>query len=677
MNPWLRVQLRRWERWLPRRLTTRVTLALVVIVVAAGLITTGAINWLLARSLRAELIASGQALTRAVGENLANSLVDGDLAAVQEALDATVTGNRDVIYAYALGPGLPIVHTFPHGFPADLLVAIPPAAEVLGDGTLLLTEHGLVRDFGLRPLDGLPIEVHLGFSQARIGAVQRQVTSIVIGLTVAGCLAAAGVAFAFSRVATYPLSELTQRVRRLGQGHLDERIDLPAGDEVGDLAAAFNQMAADLQRGIGQLQRRNRELAALNAVAAAMSNPDQVDRILHTALYQVLDALELPAGWVFLVDADNAETRLAAHVGLLADGLLDRLATSFPACECGQVLRSHRSVIVTPHHGCAIWGAPDSDGRPFCCHGSVPLVAGGKVLGVLSVAATAPECFSPENFRLLEAVGRQMGVALENARLWAELQAKERMRAELLARAIQAQEEERLRIARELHDETGQAVNALAFGLRAAEAALSADPDQARTIIARLRGAASDTVRELQGIIYALRPSLLDDLGLVPALRWWAESRLEAEGVQVTWDVSGEERRLPLPVETALFRIGQEAINNAARYAEASQVRLELQFDVDRVTLEVADDGRGFDRNETLSWAGHRGENDDARSRSPGRPLDSASMLHERASEANGRGLGLLGMQERAELLGGRVWIESQPGQGTRVRVEIPVETQP
>lgn len=674
MNPWLRVQLRRWERWLPRRLTTRVTLALVIIVVAAGLITTGVMNWLLARSLRAELIASGQALTRAVGENLANSLVEGDLAAVQEALGTVVTDNRDVVYAYAIVPGLPIVHTFPNGFPADLRAALPPAVEVLGDGTLLLTEHGLVRDFGLRPLDGLPIEVHLGFSQARIGAVQWQVTSIVIGLTAAGCLAAAGVAFVFSRIATYPLRELTRRVRRLGKGYLDERIDLPAGDEVGDLAAAFNQMAADLQRGIGQLQRRNRELAALNAVAVAMSGPGHGDPMLDSALHQVLDALELPAGWVFLLDADNA-TRLVAHVGLSADGLPDRLAASFPACECGQILHNGRPAIVIPQQGCAIWGAQTLDGRPFCCHGSVPLVAGGKVLGVLSVAATVPECFSTENFRVLEAVGRQMGVALENARLWTELQVKERTRAELLARAIQAQEEERLRIARELHDETGQALNALAFGLRAAEAALGGDPDQARTVITRLRGAVGDAVRELQAIIYALRPSLLDDLGLVPALRWWAESRLEAEGVRVVWDVSGEERRLPLPVETALFRIGQEAINNAARYAEARQVRLGLRFDADRVTLEVADDGRGFDRNEILSWAGHRGESDDPRSRSVDAESSRRPGLPERASEANGRGLGLLGMRERAELLGGRLSIESQPGQGTRVWVEIPVET--
>jgi PAS domain S-box-containing protein len=246
--------LHQLDRLLPRRLTTRITLALVVIVVMAGLITTGAINWLVGHNLRDELIASGEALTLALGENLANALVEGDLATVQESLDSVAGNNDDVVYAFAFGLDSSIVHTFPKGFPTDLLRTIPATTESPGEGMLLRTEHGLVRDFGYRPLDGLPAEVHLGISQARIGTVQAQVTSFVFILTVVGCLMAAVVAYGFSRMVTFPLVELTRRVKRLGSGHLDERIDLPPGDEVGDLAAAFNQMAADIQTAIHQLQ---------------------------------------------------------------------------------------------------------------------------------------------------------------------------------------------------------------------------------------------------------------------------------------------------------------------------------------------------------------------------------------------------------------------------------------
>lgn len=278
-------------------------------------------------------------------------------------------------------------------------------------------------------------------------------------------------------------------------------------------------------------------------------------------------------------------------------------------------------------------------------HATIPLGTRDKTFGVLSVAFPLERPFDEHNFRLLSAIGKQIGIALENAGLWDELQEKERLRAELLAKAIQAQEDERRRIARELHDETGQSLNAMVFGLKAAESALSTNAAQAREVVARLKSAAGDTVRELQTIIYDLRPSLLDDLGLTPALRWYAETRLESEGVRVIWNISGVERRLPPEVETALFRIGQEAITNIAKYASAGEVDIELLFEKNRVVLTIKDDGSGFDIEDILTH-----------------PIE------------DGRGLGLLGMRERVELLRGKFEVASTPGFGTRIRTELPVQ---
>lgn len=761
----------RLDRWLPRRLTTRVTLALIIIVVAAGLITTAAINQVLARYLRAELIASGQALTLALGEGLANPLVEADLVAVQEALDNTVSRNSDAVYAFAFGPGTPIIHTFPHGFPADLQQTIPAAGEAPGEGILLQTEQGLVRDFGYRPLDGLPAEVHLGISQARIGAVQRQVTGFVIALTIAGCLAAAVMAFSFSRLATYPLVELTRRVQRLGRGHLDERIDLPPGDEVGDLAQAFNQMAEDIQAAIRQLQaseagyrdlltaagavgegialicdegpaegnflfvnetfarlagwqpadllavnaasvlhpdslaiarrawemirsgagqqapaeitlvdrrgrshiletagtmieyqgrralawftrdiserkmrenelrRRNRELTALNAVASAVSTPLPANEILSRTLSEVLTALDLETGWVFVL-TDEGRGQLAACQGLAAN----LAGVAFPDCRCGLALSEHTSLIVeTTDQRCALQQALSSTGRPLTCHATVPLSAGGRILGALSVATASSHHFDQAEMALLAAVGQQMGVALENARLWEELRQKERVRGELLARVIRAQEEERQRIARELHDSIGQSLNALVFGLNAVATALEQTPEQVGSLVERLKVSASDTVKELQSLIYDLRPSLLDDLGLVRALHWYAQERLQAHGVEVSVDMPSEAQRLPPEVETALFRIGQEAMTNIGKYAQAQEVYISLRIEPRTVQMEIVDDGVGFAPAEVL--AGKNGR----------------------------QGWGLLGMQERAALLGGEMSIDSEPGQGTHLHVTLPL----
>jgi signal transduction histidine kinase len=320
------------------------------------------------------------------------------------------------------------------------------------------------------------------------------------------------------------------------------------------------------------------------------------------------------------------------------------LQTAFPECGCLEVLTTGQPRIIQPREGCTIWGASTPEGRSLCCHGTVPVLAGEKVLGVLSVASTDSEGFESGTFTLLEAVGRQIGIVLDNAHLWAELQDKERLRSELLARAIHAQEDERRRIARELHDETGQAMNAMVFGLKAAETALENDPGHAQEVIARLKAAASDNVRELQGIIYDLRPSVLDDLGLIPALRWFAESRLEPAGIEVQWEISGAERRLEPEVETALFRIGQEAMTNALRHAEPHRVRLCLDFSPRSVTLCVSDDGEGFEVESVLA---HRDE--------------------------SGRGLGLLGMRERVELLGGSFAVESAPGAGAKVQAQVPL----
>jgi signal transduction histidine kinase len=284
------------------------------------------------------------------------------------------------------------------------------------------------------------------------------------------------------------------------------------------------------------------------------------------------------------------------------------------------------------------------DGAACVCHATVPLVARGRTLGVLSVAASDPQRFRRAEMDLLKSVGQQMGVALENARLWDELREKEQLRGELLARSIRAQEDERQRIARELHDATGQSLNALVFGLNAASTALGQAPATAGPLLERLRVSASDTVRELQGIIYDLRPSLLDDLGLVPALRWYAHERLQSRGVDVQLVASGEATRLPSEVETALFRIAQEAVTNVSKHANARRVRIVLEIEPGLAIMAVEDDGVGFSPSEVLT-------------------------PRERGEEG---GFGLLGMQERALLLDGTLTVSSRLGEGTRLRAAIP-----
>ncbi len=213
----------------------------------------------------------------------------------------------------------------------------------------------------------------------------------------------------------------------------------------------------------------------------------------------------------------------------------------------------------------------------------------------------------------------------------------------LSERAINAQEEERRRIARGLHDDTAQTISTLIIHLERLEVALPANQEEYRRQLADIRQMATRMLEDLRKNIWDLRPTILDDLGLVSAIRWYAQSNLEKIEVSVRLDLQSETIRLSPALETMLFRVAQEAVNNILHHADASTVTISLWQDRTGVCLEVEDDGRGFDVERTTGEAVTRKQ------------------------------LGLLGIQERVSLVGGEVHILSSPGQGTQLQVSVPL----
>jgi signal transduction histidine kinase len=223
-----------------------------------------------------------------------------------------------------------------------------------------------------------------------------------------------------------------------------------------------------------------------------------------------------------------------------------------------------------------------------------------------------------------------------------EAEQRESMRSELFKQAVSAQESERQRIARELHDETGQALTAIGMGLRGLSGSLrTPDSPRADQVLKQLQGLTAHSLNELQRIIADLRPSHLDDLGLPSALRWYAGDLSQRDPLKVQVEVSGEERDIPAAAKTALFRIVQEALTNVVKHAGASNAHVQLRYEPGSIHVRVSDDGAGFDpRLQAMS------------SRTP---------------------WGLKNMEERALLLGGSFRIQTQPGQGTTVEVDLPL----
>ncbi len=274
---------------------------------------------------------------------------------------------------------------------------------------------------------------------------------------------------------------------------------------------------------------------------------------------------------------------------------------------------------------------------------AMPLSARGRVIGSL-VFCTLYDAtsFSLRDVALARAVADQLSVAIDNATLYDEVQQSGKLRGELLHRVVSAQEAERQRIARELHDGTGQTLTALGLGLAAAADRLDSDPAAVRRQLTDMKQMNAQVLQDVHNVIADLRPSILDNLGLIPALRGHASAFETRTGIQTQLIVQGKASRLKPEVETTIFRIVQESLTNVVRHAAARSVLVQVVFGDEGVQLSVHDDGRGFDVGRALAGEGGRAA------------------------------WGLLGIEERAALVGGTAELLSAPEQGTTVRISIP-----
>jgi signal transduction histidine kinase len=269
-----------------------------------------------------------------------------------------------------------------------------------------------------------------------------------------------------------------------------------------------------------------------------------------------------------------------------------------------------------------------------------PLTVSDEVRGLLIVTGSE---LTESDLPTVTAFANQAAIAIENAELLKMVTEQRVGLQRLSVRLLRAQEEERARLSRELHDEIGQALTAMSINL--AEIGKRLPAELAPSIEERLaetNALVKQTSQRISALALDLRPTLLDDLGLIPATRWYVSRYSERAGIDVQMEVVDLEERLDPEVETTLYRVVQEALTNVARHADATEVRLRLEGKSGSATALIEDNGRGFEAPELIE-----------------------GVL--------GRGAGLVGMQERVALLGGSVTIESGRGEGTRLSVEVPL----
>jgi len=385
---------------------------------------------------------------------------------------------------------------------------------------------------------------------------------------------------------------------------------------------------------------------ALGRISAAISGSQDLDMILQTGLDTVLDIIDGEVGGIMLLDKvtgtlsyrvqHNLSLKYAKQMQLkLGEGIAGKVAqngkTRLVEDLSSEPNAAHPSLI-------SIEGL-----KAFV---SVPLIARGKVLGVMNVASHTPRKYSKREMLILDSIGDQLGIAIEQANLYEQLRnGRERYRR-LAQQILVAQEEERRRIAHELHDETSQTISGLALSLQAL-VEMSEMPN-VRNIdfkikLKRAHELAIQIGSEVNRLIADLRPSILDTLGLVPAIQHYAETNLSPSGINISFRIKGNVANLPKRLETGLFRIVQGAVGNVLHHSKAKNASISLQRQGQEIILKITDNGIGFD-------------------------VSKITYIEE-----SGRGAGIFSMKERTRLLGGRCYIESKPNRGTSINVFVPV----
>ncbi|MFL7794184.1 MAG: PAS domain S-box protein, partial [Anaerolineae bacterium] len=387
-----------------------------------------------------------------------------------------------------------------------------------------------------------------------------------------------------------------------------------------------------------KIRQRNEELTALNAIAAAVSQSLDQQEVLKAALQETMLALNAEGGIVYLFDKDSQSFAPAVHHGLspdilreigefkLGEGLSGRAAQSGQPLFVADLAQDTRNI------------APTAIKEGWLSLVSVPLESAGKTMGVMTIISREKDQFGSERLSMLTAIGNQVGVAIENAQLFEAVHlGRERLQI-LSQRLVEVQESERRYIARELHDEIGQSLTGLKLVLDMASRSLEEDSSDNLNEALAL---ADELMAQVRNLSLDLRPTMLDDLGLLPALLWHCGRYTDQTGVHVDMRHTNlEGQRFAPEVETAAYRIVQEALTNVARHAAVDKVTVRLWIERGLLSVQVVDQGAGFNPDDPL--------------------ISDASS-------------GLVGMRERAALLGGELTIESAPGTGTCLTAELPL----
>ncbi|HEX7588181.1 MAG TPA: PAS domain S-box protein, partial [Anaerolineae bacterium] len=411
----------------------------------------------------------------------------------------------------------------------------------------------------------------------------------------------------------------------------------PNGHQIGLMG--ISRDISEIIRVEEEVEKRAKEFSALYEITRDLATQYHLPTLLQTIVERATTLLSVSGGGVYLYDPEAGDLHFEAGRGEENPPLGARLCMGQGIA--GEVALSRQPLIVDegqkfesrlPQSGASAQAAID-----------VPMLYGGELIGVLIVNEyqSTTRRFTQDDRRLLELFAAHAASAVHNATLFEQVRASRERLQKLSGSLLRAQEDERRGIARELHDEIGQALTSIQLNFQSIEP-LHHDPG-ASTTLSENMAIVERVLGQVRDLSLNLRPSVLDDFGLVPALNWLVKRQPRGTGLVFKLSADEIEPRPAAEIETVCFRVAQEALTNIIRHARATHIRISLKKHEKELQLTIADDGIGFDVQKALR------------------------------SSSGGSSMGLLGMYERVELVGGRIDIVSTSARGTRLNAVVPL----
>ncbi|MBN1319001.1 MAG: GAF domain-containing sensor histidine kinase [Anaerolineales bacterium] len=409
-------------------------------------------------------------------------------------------------------------------------------------------------------------------------------------------------------------------------------------------------------RKLKKLQDRLLVTEVLFEAAKVLSSTLELEPLLTTIIDKISEMSELTDGAaMFLYDEDREELEMVASFGYPSYHQ-DRSFLKPGEGAPGAVFRlRHPILVIGEEQVAALYNSIQSETKVFTdlfarshplpsqsviC---VPFIARGKVIGSLQLEHwTDRRTFTNDDLKLYMHLADLIAISVDNGMLWRELCEKEDRHQQMVGQLINAQETERKRIARELHDDASQALTTVAIGLSSLSGIVPVDNPEIQSKIISLRDEVKSIMGRMRDLTFAIRPSILDDLGLVPALKWYISRFTGLNSPEIVFSYDDNGKKLNPLLATVLFRVAQEAINNALRYSQATEIKMALHMTGEIVALTIEDNGVGFDV--------------------------------DRMMKNTAKSLGLYGMSERVALFDGSLNIRSIPGEGTTIHARIPLD---